>query len=120
MNANLSVLDSGARTATTVGATFTNLASRGLHLVVDVTVVPGTDTVTPKIEAYDQVSGKWYTLLTGAALVATGTVVLKVYPGLTAVTNLTASDILPATWRVTMTHSSTTSFTYSVGANLVL
>ena len=117
-NVNGSVLQSAVRTATTSSATFVNLSANRLHLIVDVTVAPGGDTVTPKIEGYDAISGKFYTLLTGAAISTTGTNVLKIGPGLSASANAAAADFLPSAWRVTMTHSAGTSFTYSVAANL--
>lgn len=116
-NANGAVLVSAARTATNNSGTFTNRSARRLHLIIDVTVAPGVDTVTPKIEGYDPISGKFYTLLTGAAISTTGTNILKIGPGLSASANVSAADFLPAFWRVTMTHSAATSFTYSVAAN---
>ena len=45
---------------------------------------------------------------------------LRVYPGLTASANVTASDVLPATWRVEAVHGDTDSITYSVSANLIM
>lgn len=116
-NANGSVLQSAARTATNNSATFTNRTARSLHLIIDVTVAPGGDTVTPKIEGYDPISGKFYTLLTGAAISTTGTNILKIGPGISASANAAAADFLPAYWRVVMTHSAAGSFTYSVAAN---
>jgi len=75
--------------------------------------------VTFTIKGKDPLSGKYYTLLASAAIVAASTVVLRVYPGLTAVANLVASDVLPLDWRVEVTHSAGSNFTYSVGAQLV-
>lgn len=119
-NENFVVLASAVRAATNSSAVKDNYAHRGGHFIIDVTVVPGTDTVTPKIEGYDPRSGKYYTILEGAAIVATGTTILKVYPGIGAVANGAASDVLPPAWRVTMTHSAASDFTYSVSANLVM
>lgn len=115
-NADLAILASAVRAASANGQDYTNRNARGLHLVIDMTVVPGGDTVTFTIEGKDPVSGKYYTILASAAIVAVSTVVLRVYPGLTAAANLTASDVLPRTWRVRRTHSAGTNFTYSVGA----
>jgi hypothetical protein len=119
-NQDLVILSSAVRTASANGVDRTNHNARGLILVIDMTVVPGVDTVTFTIQGKDPASGKYYTVLASAALVATGTVVLRVGPGLTAAANLVANDILPRTWRVITTHSAGTSFTYSVGAVLVL
>jgi len=118
-NRALTILASAVRAASNNSDDQKNRDAKGLHLIIDVTVVPGVDTVTFTVKGKDPLSGKYYTLLASAALVATGTVVLKVYPGLTAAANLVASDVLPADWRVEVTHSAGTNFTYSVGAQLV-
>ena len=109
-----------ARTATPTATTQVSYrAERGGHFVIDVTAATATPSVVPTIEAYDATSDSWYTILTGAAITATGTTVLKVYPGIAVQANATASDVLPQTWRVTMTHADTDSITYTVSANLV-
>ena len=74
--------------------------------------------ITPKIEAYDPASDTYYTLLTGAAINATGQVVLKVGPGITPAANLAVSDFLPAQWRVVLTAGVSTNLTCSVGVNM--
>ena len=116
-NAKSNVLSSAVRAATTNSADQTNYDCRGVHLIVDVTVVPGVDTVTPKIQG--MANGIYYDILVGSAISATGTTVLKVYPGIAASANVSASDALPLQWRVVMTHSAATDFTYSVTANLI-
>lgn len=118
-NRALTILAAAVRAASNNSADQKNRDAVGLHLIIDVTAVPGIDTVTFTIQGKDPLSGKYYTILASAAIVAASTVVLKVYPGLTAAANLAASDILPADWRVAVTHSAATNFTYSVGAQLV-
>jgi hypothetical protein len=90
---------------------------RGVEVVLDVTVAPGVDTVTFTIQGKDETSGKYYTLLASTAISATGTTVLRVYPGLTAAANAAANLALPRAWRVQATHSAGSNFTYSVGVN---
>ena len=119
-NIDATILASAARTATTASADQTNFNGRGLHLVFDITAVPGADTVTLTIQGKDALSGAYYTILAGAAQVGTGTIVMRVYPALTAAANLTASDVLPRTWRVNVVHSGAGSFTYRVGASVIL
>jgi len=119
-NTEATVLASAARTTTTNSADQTNYNARGVHVLLNVTAVPGVDTVTLSIQGKDPVSAVYYTLLTGLAVVGTGVNVYKVFPGITAVANGAASDVLPRTWRVAVTHSAATSFTYSVGAALVI
>lgn len=109
------LLASAARTATpTIADQFTEGAAR-CHVIVDVTAAAGTG-VTPKIQGKDAASGKYYDVLVGSVITTTGTSVLKVGPGLTASANAAASDFLPAVWRVVVTHSDSSSLTYSVGA----
>ena len=79
----------------------------------------GTSTlnVTPKIEGYDPISGKYYSILTGAAITTAGTTVLRVHPSLTAAANTIAKDMLPKNYKFTMTHGDALPVVYSVAVN---
>lgn len=90
----------------------------GGHFVIRTTAIGAAPSVVPAIEGLDPLSGVWYTILTGAAIVAAGTTVLRVYPSFTPVANLTAGDLLPPTWRLTMTHGNSDTITYSASAQL--
>ena len=116
INGEMMILPSVARTATLSTPNFGNAQYRGLHLIINMTAVPGVQTVTPSITAQDPVSGTTYTILTGPAISTTGITILKVYPGIGTVANGSASDLLPNLWGVTLTHSGAGSFTYSVSA----
>ncbi len=118
-NTGQTVLASAERAATNSSVDQVNYNARGLHVVFDITAVPGVQTVSLRIEGKDPVSGKYYTMLTGAAEIGVATRVYRIFPGLTAVVNATVNDILPRTWRATVTHSGAGNFTYSVGASLV-
>lgn len=109
------VFASAAYTTTQNSATFTNDSDRGVVVTIDITAVTSTPSTTFTIQGFDSVSGKFYTILASAAQTGTGTVVLRVYPGLTASANVTASDVLPRYWRVVATHGNANSMTYSVG-----
>lgn len=113
------VLASAARTATVSSAAVVGENHRGAHIIITTTAYTAAASVVPTVEGYNSVTDSWYTLLTAAALSATGTIVLKVYPGQTAVANLAVNEVLPARWRVTMTAADTKSVTYSVVANLL-
>lgn len=90
---------------------------KGGHFVIDVTA--GTTlSLTPTIDAFDDLSQKWYNLLTGTAITAVGTSVLRVYPGFTPSANVTASDFITPTWRFVMTHGNANAATYTVSARL--
>lgn len=117
-NTDVTVLASAARTATLNSGDLTNYDGRGLHVVVDVTAA-GTGSITITIQGKDAVSGQYYTLLAGAAITTISTNVYKVYPGLTASANAVASDILPRTYRILITHNNANSITYSVGASVI-
>lgn len=90
---------------------------RGIQVIIEVSAVTSTPSVVPKIQGMNENTGNWYPILTGAAITATGTVVLRVHPDIEAVSNLAASSGLPNIWRVIMTHGDTDSITYSVDYN---
>lgn len=110
---------SAARTATPAAVVLDLARIRALVVVIDVTAVGVTPSVTPLIEGMDVASGKSWTLLQGAALVAVGTTVLKVAPGLVAAANVAANDIVPERIRLTMTHGNGISITYVATLHLI-
>lgn len=120
MSANESslLITSAAHTAASASSSQANPGYRGAHVVINVTVAPTAGTITPSIVGICK--GVEYTLLTGSAISTTGITVLKVYPGIAAVANAAASDVLPESWRLDIAHSTTTSFTYSALANLLI
>ena len=118
-NTQNTLLASAARTVTTSSADQTNYIASGAIIVVDVTVIP-SGSLTLTIEGKDTLSGKYFTLLTGAAISTVSTNVYRVYPALTAVANLVANDIIPRTYRITITAGDATSITYSVASLLNL
>lgn len=119
-NSEKTTFISAVRTADSESADVVNTGARGLHLIIDMTSVPGTDTVTFTVQGKDTLSGKYYDLLVSLAIVATGTTILKIYPGISPSPNASASDVLPDIFRVKAEHSSSTDFTYTVSAKLVV
>lgn len=113
-------LTSAARTASTQGTTRQNVNHRGAHFIIDVTAVTGAASITPTIETQDETSTNFYPLLTGPAINAVGTTILKIGPGFTPIPNLTANDNLPFLYRINVAHATGDSITYSVGVNLLL
>lgn len=86
-----------------------NLAGSAVAFVIDITAITGTTpTATFTVEGKDPISGKYYTILASAALSATGTTVLRVFPGATAAANLSANDFVPKVFRVSCTIAGTT------------
>lgn len=119
MSDEVTVYASAARTATPAAVSRPCSYARGLHLVVDVTAIVTTPSIVVTVDALDVLSGKFYNLITSAALVAVGTTVLRVYPGATPAANLAVNDCLTETVRVTVTHGNANSITYSVSAHLM-
>jgi len=71
---------------------------RGLQVGVNITSITGTLTVN--IYGVDQASAQSYLLLASAAYSSTGFHELNLFPGATAVANVTANMELPAKWFV--------------------
>lgn len=121
-NHDLILLASAVRGATTNSANQLNYNARGVILYWDVTVVPGADTVTLTICAWDAVGSNWEILLTGGAEVGVGAFCYMVYPGAGAAANdvdVVAAYPLPRIWRARLTHSGVGNFTYSLGASYI-
>lgn len=111
--------------ATGAGTTATNRLNNrygsGIKLVIDITAITGTSpTLTVTLRGYDNASGKAYTLLASAALNATGTTVLTVYPGVPVSANVSANDHLPVAWDVSAVIGGTgPAVTATIGANIL-
>lgn len=115
---NKTILASASRTTSQTPAEFPTGDRRFIHVVLDMTVV-GTGSVTLTIQGKDDVSGKFYTILAGAAVITNSTNVYKVGPGLPATANVSANDVLPAIIRIIVTANNANSATYSVGCSLM-
>jgi hypothetical protein len=114
---NKSLYQSEARTASPASVSIVDDEVTGIQVIIDTTAVAATPSVVPTIDGFDPLSGKWYNILTGAAIATVSTVVLRIHPDLVAVANLTAADFLPQKYRVVMTHGDADSITYTVGVN---
>lgn len=121
-NTNKTILALAAAAANGNTAGLDNPFWTGLQLGVNITAITGTTpTLTVFIDGYDDASDTWYALLTSAALSATGFTLLTVYPAATAVANVSASQVLPKTWRVRYAIAGTTpAVTATIGASLQL
>jgi len=99
-----------------------NTEVSGLIAYLDITVVPGVDTLQLVLEEQDPASGKWIQVAATTATAAVSTVVMKVKQAITAVaaspTGVRVQDTLPAIWRLRVVHSAGTNFTYSLGVVL--
>lgn len=120
---NLELLSSAARTAT---PTIDNSAAIGdfakhitdIHIIVDVTLDPGTASLQPALQGFDTASGKWYDLIASiTAIASTGTTNISFGQNTPVVANGSNTGFLPAIWRFTITAADAESITYSVGMN---
>lgn len=95
-----------------------NRQANGIIVVVDITAITA-GSLTVKIQGLDPASLKWYDILTSTALAAVATTVLRVFPGATAVANLTVNDRLPFQYRVSYTVA-TGPVTATIGAIITI
>lgn len=117
-NTDLVLLASGSRTATTSSADQVNANCRGIKVFLSTTTI-GTGSITLSIEGKDPISGNYVTLLSGAAVTTNTTNVYTVYPGAPATANVSANDVLPRDFRVTVTANNANAAVYSVSASLI-
>jgi hypothetical protein len=99
-------------------ADLTNYNGRGLQLGINVTALTGTS-CTVTVQGKDVASGQYYTLLTSAAITATGFTLLTVYPGAPSTANMSSPQVLPRTFRVLFTPAGAT-VTASIGASVIV
>jgi hypothetical protein len=102
-NQEVTLLASAARTTTQAGSDIVNYNGlSALIVVLDVTSA-GTGSITLTIEGKDSASGKYYTILAGAAVTTNSTNRYRVGPTLAAAANSVAQDYLPRIFRINVT-----------------
>ncbi len=115
--ASLVILPLDARTASPE-TIYRLIRAVGAHVIIRINSAPGSgQTLTPRIVGVDAL-GDEYPLLTGPALIAPGTTILRIGPGLLPVPNAIAADRLPPVWGVAFDHSGAGSWTYSATVNV--
>jgi len=97
-----------------------NQEASGIIAYLNVTAVPGVDTVQLVLEEQDPASLVWSQVCATTATAVTGMVKLKLKQAIAAVAATTtlvqAQDTLPGIWRIRVVHSAASNFTYSLGA----
>lgn len=117
---------SSAKTASGNGATQTNFNARGVFVWVNVTAVSGTTpTLAVRLQWSPDGGTTWIDVDTTnaqtASITATGTAVLRVYPGIATAANASLNMPLPRTWRLAWAVTGTTpSFTFAAQASYIL
>jgi hypothetical protein len=126
-NTDGTALSSAARTGTTSSADLVNYNCRGVIVWLDITANSGSGQLTVLIQGKDG-TGNYYNLNgAGTAVAATNSKFgHECYPGSTTAGVATSlrilertSAALPRSWRVTVSHSSGVSWTYSVTYSLI-
>jgi hypothetical protein len=98
---NPALITLAAQVAGTVtSANQPNPLNKGIKIYVNITTIGSGNSLTVTLQAIDPVSGNPVALLASAALGSNGITTMTVYPGLTAITNVAANDLLPATWNL--------------------
>jgi hypothetical protein len=125
-NTDASLLASAVRTTTTSSSDQTNATASGVMLILNVSANPGgAETLSLKIQAKDPVSGNYLDIADAGVLftAASGTKALVIRPGIIAADQVSGvigkSVVLPRNWRAVVTHSSSGSWTYSVGSSVL-
>lgn len=116
-NTEETALASAARTATTTSSDLTNYNARGVIVRLNVTAVPGGDTVKLTLQYKDPATAGYVTILDAPAFATATASIVCLYPGIADTeTRFSAFEEmpLPRTWRVRIVHSAGSSFTYSV------
>lgn len=113
------LLPSAARTATVATADQRNRAHKGVRVHIKTTADPASASITYTIQGKDDITGDYYTLLASAAVAATGDTFLTIYPNIAVAANVSASNVLPAFWRVNCVAGNADSMTYQVTAELL-
>lgn len=111
------LLASAARTTAQTSADFSAEEVLCSDFVFDVTLDPGTASITPSIQCKDEVTGVYYTILTGAAIAAVGTTVMRIGPQIVAAANVAANAMLTKKFRVSVAVADAESMTYSFTVN---
>jgi len=127
-NTQGTLLASAARTATANSPTKTNYNAKGVLLTLDVTISSGTGGLQVRPFTLDPVTGKKVYLSSSVtSITATGTYGYEFYPGSTTAAGSGSNNInqriatsLPRTWGVDVIAGDGTSYTYSLGYQLIL
>ncbi|WP_407310490.1 hypothetical protein [Desulfosporosinus sp. SB140] len=125
-NTELTLLASAARTSSTVSPTQTNYNAKGIIVWINVTAASGTGGLQVIVQGGHPLIGGYAPWLTAApaAITSTGVRGYAFYPGISTVAgtgiNVAINGILPRTFSVLVQHGDSSSYTYALGASLIL
>jgi hypothetical protein len=115
----ITILNVSSVTTTQTSGRQTNFNHKGCIVILTTSAI-GTGSITLSIQGIEPVSNYTWTILAGTAVTTNTTNIYKVYPGLTAVNNSIASDILPRSWQVVVTANNANAASYAVYGMMAL
>lgn len=119
----VTLLTSAARTVQTQATDQINVGGKGIIVIMRVTVAAGAGGLTLTVQGKDPISGIYYKVSPApAAVIATGTFVYQVYPGLGAIVGdvtQNTNGLLPSIWTILVTVGGVQSYTYSVSGIVI-
>jgi 3-oxoacyl-[acyl-carrier-protein] synthase III len=119
MASSFTWLPSASRTTAQTSADISTGGSRNLTVTLDMTDASASPSVTLTIAGKDLASGKYRTLLVGAAVVSNTTNVYRVTQNIVAAAaNASAVDVLPEFIRLSIAVGNANAGVYSVGYDL--
>lgn len=121
-NSEFQILPSAIRAVTTLSQDIEIHNASAFMALINVTAIPGVQTLTMSLEGKDPVTGLYTQILTGAATAAAGAyglhinaaVVSAAWSGLVAAGSNFLSTFLPHTLRIRIVHSGGGNWTYSI------
>ncbi len=87
------------------------------HIIIDVSEINLTPSIVVTIEAFNEATGNYYSLLDSLAITTVSTTVLKIGKNVVESTNASAQDFIPKDTRIKIVHEDADSITYSIGIN---
>lgn len=121
---NGTIYPSAARTATPAAVTLINPGYRGVVLSLDVTIASGTGGLTVNVSQIDPATGEAMAINGGGAAIttvraATYWVCAGASGSTGAIHDLTAVPLPPGSWQVQVAHGDASSYTYSLGYQML-
>jgi hypothetical protein len=86
----------------------------GVRIYIETTAAGTSPSTVFSIQVRDPLNDQWHSLISSAAITATGRATLEVYPGAGAVSNIVSGRSIGKGFRVAAAHGNSTSHTYNI------
>lgn len=111
------VFNPTARTVTPATNGFAVPRNCSAVMVVINTTASAAPSTVFVLEGYDPATDTFFPIVTSAAVVANGYIILRAYPGAVAAAGLTVDSVIPRIIRISATHGNANSHTYGVSVH---